>query len=207
MKTCVKAWSVVPYGGVWWFIEPNTGIKVVERNRDALMRTAAKRFKDNNLPVGLEFESYIEELVCRALPNECAPCRNGQVIRPPHISPATVLQGIQVWVKSKFSDAPAVDPAEARRRAGICNGCPWKVQLAGGCGGGCGAIEEAAAAVFGAKDTGYNLERATCSVCSCYCRAMVWVDLQTQQSVLSDQQRADFKVVAADYPCWKAEGL
>lgn len=207
MTPCVRTWSIVPYGGMWHFTEPNLGFKVVARNRDALMREARHRFKANGLPVGLEFERYVEDLICQEMPDECALCIEGRSIRPPTPVAETVKQGVEVWIKSKFTSAQPPDDAEVQRRAAICYKCPWRTELAGGCGGGCGAIEEAVVKAFGARNTGIDLQRSVCSNCACFIRAAVCVNLEIQQSVLTDQQKEDFRMIAKNYPCWKAVGL
>lgn len=207
MTNCVKTWGWVPYGGVWWFVYPDTGVTITARHRDGIMKLAKQHAEDHNLPVGVEFEAHVEDWICAAMPQECGPCLDGQIIRNPMPSPGAVIQGLNLWVKLKFRDYSKPTLEEARSRAAACFACPRKTQLPGGCGGGCGGIQALANSAFEAMATGYNLDKMTCSICECYVSAAVSVNLQAQQSVLTEQQKQDFREWAKQYPCWKAVGL
>ena len=202
MNRCVKTWTVIPWGGMWHFKHPETGVIVSARNRDALMRAARKHAEANNLPIGLEFEQRVEELVCEALPGECVDCVDGKPFVKPILSIADVTHGTKVMLSFLMHGRRTVSPEEANRRAAICWSCPMRTEFPGGCGGGlCG---ELANMIVGVPATNINLTKQACGICHCHLYNAVWLELEDQCKGVTDAMRKEFDIVRQKHPCWKS---
>lgn len=201
MNNCVKVWSQVPYGGIWYFVHPATGKTIKGRNRSVLIEEAKAHAISNNLPIGLDFEGLIEKWVCESMPDECVHCIDGRPIRPPQVGMMDVLNGTKSMVAHAFQGFKVVDLEVAKDRAKRCSKCPYNVTFKTPCGGMCGELAAFVVKhLVDAQPTGFDLKQRACAVCHCLLEYAVHVPLEAQCRGVTDQMRSDFAQV--DH-CWK----
>jgi hypothetical protein len=106
---------------------------------------------------------------------------------------AGIIRGREVFVPQE----------EAEKRAEICAGCEFNMNIAGSCGA-CADRLARALTIIGSRRTRLDDKLGACALCSCALRVAVHIPLEAQHAGLSQELKEDFRRV--DY-CWKREGL
>lgn len=203
MKTCVKDWTRVPYGGEWHYIHPKTGVEIRARNRLLLIEKAKAHADANHLPIGLAFEDQVEECVCNDMPDECVPCKSSLPVVRRTLRLSDILRGTRTMLRHWANDGIVVEREVAERRAAICAKCPMNVKFSKPCSGLCPELKKLIESVVGAKGTPFDSRLKSCGICGCYLTASVWVPLHVQWSELDDEQKAAFAKMKEASGCWK----
>lgn len=203
----------VPYGGYWTWRDsllPRSE-PVVGTTWDMLIDRARAQRYANSIPCGLSFEEEVEKALCRDYPQECFPI-DPDAVPPRRLSIWDVLSGTTVMLTHKLAGSPLVSQEEAERRAVICLKCPQNKQFVRTCAA-CPDLEKVTNAVIGHQRTKHDPDLHSCSVCACFLKSAIWIELEIQQRPLTEMQRDQFRRVAKSMAeegltgCWKAEGL
>ena len=166
-----------------------------------LVQNIAAWRKANGIPVGLGFESEVEQVICRQHPEICFTEDPRAPLQPVVLNLQDVVSGTEIMARVILAGHKAfVTQEEAERRASICSTCKFNVQHHKGCGGGiCGRLLELVkATVQGptSKDDQIN----ACYICHCYLKASVWIDRDIQWGPLHENRKIQFQQAPW---CWK----
>lgn len=188
-----------PHGGMWNFPDPRDG-QLVQANRyDLLDQKLRKKSVSNGWPIGLGWDEWIEDILCKQHPSECAP--EGQKLhKRRRMDLGDVLRGTTVMIAHKLAGSPLVEQAEADRRANICAQCPRNVIFAKPCSGICQELKDLASSTIGGRHVSAENKLEQCDICGCWLRVAVWFPLEIQCKGTTETQREDF---AATQNCWK----
>jgi hypothetical protein len=136
--------------------------------------------KANNLPLGTFWEAEVEDQLCQMLPpghcKETPPGQGRNVFT--RIYWDDVVAGTQTVASWVASGLTHVDQELANKRAMICSGCYYNVQITGGCHS-CGQIQNLAAKLVGNRKTSSDAFLKACAVCKCSLHAKVWVPIES----------------------------
>lgn len=200
MKFRIKERNTIPYGGYWVWKDPITGLTVKGTHWNMLLDRIRDERKANGIPIGLGFEEELERDLCRDFPGECE-WSDPSIPRNRRLTMHDVVQGTRFIAAFKAAGSPLVAHEEATRRAQICSKCPFNVQFTKPCAGLCPELLGLVQSVTGIHNrTQYDEDLRSCSLCGCYTRVSVWVPLDIQRGVLSEDQRKMFDQL--DF-CWK----
>lgn len=192
----------VPTG--WWYIQPETGAKITGGDYYNLLKKVKEHRRANEIPIGVNFEAEIQHAICERLPERsflCAHYDEGDPQRPRKrvvLDDAKRFIGTMVALVKKGVGYDSRE--EANRRARICAGCPFNIDI-DGCAG-CRGLLNWVTEVVGARDTMYDDRLHGCEICGCELKTSVHVNLEAQQSVISDELNAQFPSF-----CWKKRQL
>lgn len=202
-KANLKARHAVPYGGMFVLNDTQNGLVGSATAFDGLLRAVREWRKANGLQNGLGLEDMVEQAVCAKYPQECEQVSPLLPNRRKVFSFGEVIQGTRVMVTHKLAGSPLVSDEEANRRAAICAGCPNNISFQMPCGGRCGELETVVNAIIGSRKTKHDGELRQCAICRCYLSAAVYVPLDIQWKVLTNEQKAQFQHAAETISCWK----
>lgn len=199
----LKDTATIPPGG-WRYIHRETGAVIHGQTYRELIAAVVDFHKANNFPIGLLFESAVQDQMCRAI-GEGMDQFCSAVPREHQAYPLTTrkigateikafLKVMKEWAKT---GEPMVSQEEAERRAEICASCPMNIE-ATGCRT-CQGIAAYAAEIGGVRKTRLDSSLKTCSVCGCFLRVAISFPLAPQMSILTDEQRQAFPSF-----CWKS---
>jgi len=189
----------IPHGGSYVLNLPERGLVGSGMNFAAIVRSISEWRRANSIPVGLGFESEVEQALCSKYEVEC----DDTVLSKPRkarLSLSTVLSGTKVLLAFKLAGSPYVTQEEANRRAATCSMCAWNQDYTKPCGGACGGLKEIVSQIIGNKTTPYDDKLKSCGVCSCFAAAHIWLPLNILENGVSSDQREQF---AAINNCWK----
>ena len=190
---------------MWQVNRPDLGMVGEGYTFEVLAKEVKAYRKANGIPVGLEFEDELEQVLCAQHPELAVTDdpRGPVDVRPLRMN--DVLLGTKVMVRFVGSGMKVVDQAEANRRAAICNNCTLNIHFAKACGGGlCGELLELVNLVIAGKKTMFDSQLQSCAICKCLLQLAIWLPLKTQVPPMSDFQKAQFENVPH---CWKKASL
>jgi hypothetical protein len=134
--------------------------------------------KANNLPLGTFWEAEVEDQLCQQLPpgncKETPPGQSRNVFT--RVDWNEIVEGTKTIVAWAAKGLAKVDQDLANKRAAICAGCYFNVQMSGGCHT-CGHLQNLAMKFTGAKKTTSDPFLKACAVCKCSLQAKVWVPI------------------------------
>ena len=194
--------GVIPYGGEYRWRDPITKVEVVGSHWNMLMNRIYDERKANGVPCGIEFEKEVEEALCRDYPQECEINDPRFPRRVARLGFAEIVAGTRLLLKVKLGGVPLVQQEEAARRADICATCPFNVHFNKPCAGLCGELYSVVKAIVGGAALPNEERVNSCSICGCFIGAAVWLPVDVQRSVLTDDQKMQFDNVPN---CWKAQ--
>lgn len=199
----LKYRGAVPYGGGFRLEISDKGF-VGEGTTFSMLMDRIRAYRHaNGLPNGLGLEDEVECEICKRYPQEC----HETDVRVPYsraMSWQEVVQGTRMMVKFKSAGTPLVPRQEAERRAQICSNCPLNFQVNFPCPGRiCGELQHVVQSIIGNEGTPYDGRLKSCGICGCYLTASIWIPLDIQTSVLSNEQKEQFAVAAQENGCWK----
>lgn len=187
-----------PYGGIYRWKDPITGIEVTGTTGDMVYSNAVAERQANGVHMGLEFWDEIMADICRDYPQECSnvdPTR----IRARGWSMGDIVRGSLVMLNHKLSGSELVSQEEATRRAGICATCPQAAVFSKPCTGICRELAQLISST-GNKSTPYDNPTRACGICGCLTMVSVWLPLETQCVGVTEEMKEQFKVTSN---CWK----
>lgn len=189
----------IPYGAVFKYKHPVTGIILTGSNWDMLCNVVRDYNKANDYPVGLEFEKEIEQNVCQQHPSECefdSPLHP----KPVKLTIADVVRGAAVMTSHVLNGSQLVSQSEANRRAEICSNCIHNTYFPKACSGLCGELKDIASKFTPNKITPFDEDGRVCGICRCFTRVHVWFPYETLEKGLTEEMKQSFSTVGA---CWK----
>lgn len=195
--------SRIPYGGKYQVKDRLTGLEVKGTTFRMLVERVIASRRANSVPVGLGFEEEIEQWCCQDYPNECQNVDSDRVYNR-SLTFHDVINGTRLMISFYAAGKPLVERQEAENRAKICASCPYNVTFKMPCSGICGELADVVNRIIGGKGTPHDANLRSCAVCGCYLQASVWVPLDLQVKVLSDQQKAQYEALGH---CWKRPSL
>lgn len=160
----------------WRYTIPENGLTLTADFFEQLYGRILAHRRSNNLPIPEGYRAFVEDAAC----NETQPpgSRCGQRKPRPKDKPIQHLLLIHVerFLKTVWQailDRRFVDKEEALRRAAICDGCPLRTTMPGGCTG-CYSILKKAEKILKrngsieipASEDGYV--RDVCGACGCF---------------------------------------
>ncbi len=191
---------MIPYGGLYRWRDPITKVEVVGTHWEMLMNRIYEQRKANSIPVGIGFEEEVEADLCRDFPAECEMSDPRFPKKRARLGWSEILAGTKLLLKVKLGNVPLVQPEEAARRANICATCPFNIEFHRPCAGICGELFAIVKSIVGGNTVPNEERIKSCSICGCFLGAAVWLPVDVQRSVLSDDQKAQFD--SLDF-CWK----
>ncbi len=194
--------GVIPYGGEYRWRDPITNVEVVGTHWNMLMNRIYDERRANGIPCGIEFEKEVEEALCRDYPAECEINDPRFPRHKARLGFSEIIAGTRLLLKVKLGNVPLVQQEEANRRANICATCPFNIEFQRPCAGLCGELYSLVKSIIGAASVAGEERLRSCSLCGCFLGAAVWLPVDVQRSVLTDDQKMQFDNVPN---CWKAQ--
>lgn len=160
----------------------------------------------NTLPLG-DADSEVQDWICRNTGASCAP------ERPKSTEPrrrargrdvATFLQAMAEWVKSD----EIVPQEEAERRAEICGGCRFNVEIDDGACMGCFGLTARIMRIIGQRKTRVDSVLKFCAECGCSGAVMAFVPMTILNKAHVGESFTDNtgqQVDGVPVPCWRRE--
>ena len=155
-----------PYGGLYVWRDPITGIEVKGTTGDMLYSNAVAQRNANSVPMGLEFWDSVMSDLCRDYPNECSNVDPNQVRRRPWAM-GDIVRGTLVMMNHKLTGSQLVSQEEANRRAKICASCPHAAYFSKPCTGLCRELSNLLMSI-GNRTTPYDHDLRACNICGCW---------------------------------------
>lgn len=203
-KPRLKRRSAVPYNGSYDLNLKEQGLVGSGTTFDMLLTNIIAYRKANGLEIGLGLEDMIEQALCTGKYSHECEQRDAAAPDPAkRIGWRTVLAGTKVMLRHWLAGKPLESQAEAERRAEICSRCPWNLDISWSCGGPCAEFKDFVERQVGAPKTKYDDRLRNCGICSCYLSSAIFVPLDMQYSVLTEEQKKQFAIAHAKFGCWK----
>lgn len=196
--------GAVPYGGGYTWVDPITKVSVYGTHWEMLMNRIYDERRANGIPCGLELEQEVEQSLCQDYPAECETNDPRFPKKLARLGFNEIIAGTKLLLKVKIGNIPLVAMEEATRRANICATCPFNIEFHRPCAGVCGELFNIVKSIIGALTVPNEDRIKSCSICGCFLGAAVWLPVDVQRSVLSDDQKAQFDSVPH---CWKKQEI
>ena len=195
----------------WRWVQPESGQEFRHYSRDAFFNDIQHHRLANGYPITPTWKEEIEDEICRANPEwgKEVCCRTQVLGKRKPISFAAMQSFLNVvvgWLKGiAAGQDPFVSQEEANRRAAICAGCEYNVNLGFSCGSCADFLFRMVGRVFRTPhSTPYDRHLGGCAICSCALSVAVWVPLEAQRAGLSDELKEEFRQIPW---CWKRDEL
>ncbi len=178
----------MPYGGRWYYKDPNSGMEFTFYQLSGLIDQIRKHREANNFPVGLEFEQEIEPF------DPKIPRKKKYVI-------GDIIRGTGVMIQHWIAGSKVVPRAEAERRAQICKKCTYNDDFSKPCSIGiCGELKSLVSSIVDHQGTQYDKDLRACHLCGCFLQAAIWLPLEVQCTGVTPEMKEAFATVPE---CWK----
>lgn len=187
-----------PYGGVYVWRDPLTGVEVKGTTGQMLYDNVIAERTANGAPKGLELWDEVMRDICRDYPDECSNVDPNQVRRRGW-SMGDIVRGTMVMMNHKLNGSQLVDQEEATRRARICASCPQAAYFSKPCTGLCRELVNLLGSTE-SRSTPYDHDLRACNVCGCWSKVAVWFPLETQCVGVTEEMKAQFRTTVN---CWK----
>tara|TARA_R110002020_G_scaffold13719_2_gene49158 strand:+ start:130 stop:726 length:597 start_codon:yes stop_codon:yes gene_type:complete len=197
MPNRIKDKGLVPTGGLFKYLQPESGLTLVASSWNALIDKVRKHRIANGYDVPLTFKTDVEEGLCELLPAACHDKERTEVA-PVKVTLSQVLRFTALLGESVLKGSPRVSLDEANRRATICAGCADNIKAVGCSGCGRKNVEKLIAGLVGSKSTKRDKKLESCRHCGCLNRAQIWFPLDMLQRHTNDRVRD-----ALPEHCWK----
>jgi hypothetical protein len=201
MQKLLEPNTVPPDGFKYFQAETKTWIRASDYHN--LFQNVRDHRSANNLPLGTFWEQEVENQLCEGLPpGFCKQVMPGEMRNVfGRITWDQVVSGTQTLANWFASGLKHVDQALADKRAAVCAGCYFNVQISGGCGS-CGHLQNLAARLTGGRKTSSDFWLKACSVCRCSLQAKVWLPIESIDAGTSAE-------MLNNYPnfCWQRKEL
>lgn len=199
MKMQLKDRGTIPYGGGFTVTDPLTGNEHYGTTFKMLVDSIRASRRANSVPMGIEFESEIEQWACEKYPAECESF-NPKRPRKRSLTLGDVITGTRVMLQHWWNGRKLVPREEAERRAQICLNCPKNQTFPKPCVGICGELHAIVADIIDAQGTQYDSRLHSCDICGCFLQSAIWVPQEIQWNALPEEQKEMFTTVEN---CWK----
>ena len=128
---------------------------------------------------GLDLRTEVENWICEERPEDCTEV-DMNIPRKRKLNLSDVIRGTRVMASFKLAGSPLVDRNEAERRGSICQHCQFNQWFAKPCTGICPELQSVVNAIVGHQGTYYDQFLNSCSICSCFLQASIWMPLFIQ---------------------------
>jgi hypothetical protein len=205
MKLLLRDKNIVPPGGGYYLIDPDTGRSIFKTNLLSLVDEWRAHRIANNLPIPIDIQGEAENHVCEQLVKKGFgdKCVRSDGSHLPHTTRLRMIfddvsRGTITIMQHVLGGRDTVEQPEAERRAAICAKCDFNVEIQD-CGG-CRSklVANVVKQVVGGAETSYDKQLQSCYWCGCFNAAQVHVKLEYLQkhlpSDLNDSLPND---------CWK----
>ena len=189
-----------PSGGNYSVIDSATGILCIATTFEGLVNRVGQVRSAVGARAGLSLREELEKQVCEAYPGDCTGVDMTKP-RKRNLTLTDVIRGTIVLASFVAAGSQPVPREEAERRAQICKVCPYNIRFPTPCTGVCGELISLAQRMAGGHGTQYDRSLHSCSICSCYNAAQIWVPLEHLKKGISGDMMKQFQAVPG---CWKA---
>lgn len=186
--------------GGWRYTQKESGMTFKCSSWDQLIVELKKHRVTNGYDIPLNWESEVEDSLCRNCPDPDEWCIQDNNPKPTHrnLRLGDVVMFTRVLVDKFVRGGKNVGVEEAEARASICSNCSENVEV-GGCNGcNSGLVEKAVKRVTDSGVTKYDNKLKTCQLCGCFNKAQIWFPIETLQKNMSDKIRE-----LLPSHCWK----
>lgn len=149
--------------------------------------------------IGLSLREELETMICELYPQDCTGVDMSKP-RKRNLTLTDVIHGTKVLASFVAAGSQPVTRAEAERRAQICKACPYNIRFPTPCTGVCGELLSIALRVSGNQGTQYDRALHSCSICSCYNAAQIWIPMEHLERGVTEDMKKQFAAVPG---CWK----
>jgi hypothetical protein len=115
-----RARNLVPPGGRYFYIVPETGVRIEGLSLLHWYNNIVKHYRENDLKVPADYKAVARDYLCRHLPEGFC---TGDLDGKPRARVIT-LQQVKASTSTLAAGNPRVTVGEARRRADTCSRCP-----------------------------------------------------------------------------------
>lgn len=158
--------------------------------------------RGNALDIPPNMMEIAEDQLCGCLPPDLCVYDVGDK-RP--VDVRITFDNVKDWLASikrkLLSGEPYVEQGEAERRAGICVGCPYNVNLVGGCGHGCQKVAELLTPGMAKRHTKQDHLLKSCANCHCFNAISVHFPL----AILEENDTPELQETFPAH-CWRKVG-
>jgi hypothetical protein len=192
--------NTTPPGGRFPYTESQTGYSFREITLQNLIRVVKNHRLGNSLPIGVNINAEIEDASCRELMekypdfNGCVDSAGYSVAKPKGIGITQVMNFLQfLWHVISKGEKP-VSQEEATRRAEICAGCPYNIDI-----GTCITCRMKTLLRATKKgSTPHDGKIKVCGECGCYLPSKIWWSAESMR-----REGVTYRYEK----CWMNEGI
>jgi hypothetical protein len=193
----------IPPDGMRYF-QPETRMTIRGGDYWDLFVQVEKHRKVNNIPLGPLWKEEVEDQLCKTLPpgfcKEIEPGKRSIGVTT-RVGWEDLERGMAVMIDWASQGRPHVSQELAEKRARICIGCYYNVNLASGCHACQGVVNMIYRAVGGSR-TSLDAMLKQCAVCKCSNQAQVHFPVEVLAEGTPDEMIPLFPEF-----CWKKEEL
>jgi hypothetical protein len=196
MAQLIKDKETVPAGGIFRYVQPESGLEIRESSWRNLVNSVRLHRQANGYAIPVDYEREVEEGFCKLLPEACK--EGAASPTPKRLTIGQVISFTSILGESMLRGNPRCSAEVADERASICASCPDNIKP-DGCGG-CNSrkVDSLVSKLTGAKPTSHDSRLDSCRHCGCLNRAQVWFPLEILQKHTSKEVRE-----ALPAHCWK----
>ena len=189
--------DVVPKDG-WTYVQQPLNTAIKGKSWNELVRRVRNFRIANGIAIERDFEEQLGQEVCRQQGWGTPVCEEQEppTVEKRQISMHDVVSFLKVLKHWILHNPALVTQEEADRRAEICAGCPYNVDVTG-----CMGCTNIAGLIFNVvqdRSTKWDGQLKNCQVCGCVNSAQVWVPKETLDKGVTAEMREDFPS-----HCWK----
>ena len=181
----------------WKFYIKETKIDIEAEDYDDLVERVDENYFINGLDTPEDIEDQIQEYLCKQSPTGfCREFVNKIVVLPKDILNGTTALALMM----RMGKGAYVDQVKAEKRARICAGCESNIENPG-CYS-CKGFKRVVERVQRGRSTSYDEKLKVCSVCKCFTKALVHVDIHILRATTSENEENHYPTW-----CWKRKEL
>jgi len=153
---------------------------------------------------GLDLRNEVERWLCEDSPDSCTET-DLSIPRLTGLTLTDVIRGSTVMISKLVNNVQPVPQDEAIQRGSVCRNCKYNQKFPLPCTGVCGFLKDMAIRLSGNQGTEHDRYLHSCAVCHCFLQAAIWLPLDVQCSVVTDDMKKQFRYVKdkEKIPCWK----
>jgi len=192
----IKDKELVPQGGVFRYVQPESGLEIRKSSWGNLVNAVRKHRQANGYAIPIDYEREIEEGFCELIPEAC---KEGEVSpSPKRLTIGQVISFTSILGESLLRGSPRCSAEVAEERASTCASCPDNIKPQGCTGCNSRKTDKLIAKITGTKPTSQDSRLESCRHCGCLNRAQVWFPLEILKKHMSKRVRE-----ALPNHCWK----
>lgn len=175
-----------PPGG-WIYTQFETGARLQAGSFIDLVSTVKKHRMANNIPIGLAFDSEIEDQICQRMPAGVCDRTGQPVWKGQAFDLETVLRGTRTIASWFIGGRKKAEPKEIVRRTAICSSCYLNQPVQGCASCGMGAMHELVNSIVGSGEFEGSGNLHSCLACACALKAKIQMPLELLQRHTSEE--------------------